>query len=191
MSYGKTIPIVISAKCARSEFNGCDPDFIRNTYHGRCCWVSTKGKGTTTVVTVEEEQWDSLRKLGAVINRNGIIRTVNGKCPFQSDETGLCTIHLSGKKPWSCCISPWFLSKCDKLIIRNRYRMMRCFKAEPRLPAYLAFKGGLLTLFGKKESDRVVNHFAGGGGDVKAFMLTTRYLLCKKMQHTWHNKSLK
>jgi hypothetical protein len=185
MSRGKTIPVIISAKCARSEFNGCDPDFIRNVCHGRCCWVLEGKKGTTTTVMVEEDQRTTLRKLGATINdRSGIIKTVNGKCVFQSPETGLCTVHLSGKKPRSCCQSPWFLTKNDKLIIRNRYRLMCCFKAEPRLPAYRAFESGLRTLFGNKEAARVIAHFEKGGGDVKAGMISDRYLLCKTVQHT-------
>jgi hypothetical protein len=115
----------------------------------------------------------------------------DGRCRFQGQD-GLCQIHAetgeSGEslKPRSCFISPWILTPKGKLIIRNRYRLLGCFKAEPRLPAYKAFRSGLQMLFGEEETERIVAHFDGGGGDLEIGLDRRREALVRRVMSEWH-----
>lgn len=183
--------ITISAKNARLEFQGCSEDYIKNVCHGRCCWTTIGGK-TTTSIYAEPDQRVEIIKRGGVFGSDGVIKTgSDGKCIFQ-EKCGTCKIHPQRSesgvevKPRSCYISPWILTPSNKLIIRNRYRLLRCFKADPKLPAYIAFASGLRMAFGDVVYAAIKKHFDSGGGDFEADMPQERFDLIKRVMHNWH-----
>ncbi len=181
--------VVISAKTMRLEFNGCDPEFIQGTCKGRCCWVSSNPRGTT--IHVEPDEAAALQALGVEIDFESTLVTVvkpgcrTPRCFFQCVATGMCEIHGKGK-PRSCYQSPFMLSKRDRLVIRNRYKMLPCYRAAPRLPVYRAFSSGLTLLFGAAEAARITAHLDGGGGDCDAAMLEERYHFLKEVAVIWN-----
>lgn len=196
---GDRRPIVISAANARLEFNGCQPGFIANVCHGRCCWVSNPAPGPVkklTTIYVEPHQREEIAARGGEFDERGVLKTTAcGTCKFQlgsGEHKGMCQLHPQTAadggpvKPRSCYISPWVLSKNDKLIIRNRYKMLSCYRAEPRLPAYLAFASGLRMLFGA-EFEAIKRHFREGGGDYAATLPADLYNLVKHVRDTWND----
>jgi 1-aminocyclopropane-1-carboxylate deaminase/D-cysteine desulfhydrase-like pyridoxal-dependent ACC family enzyme len=185
------IQVIISAKAARLPFEGCSADYIRNVCHGRCCWTTGENGKLTTTIFVEPDQLIQITQRGGVV-QNGIIQTASsGKCRFQATE-GFCSLHNErspeGKfvKPRSCYISPWILTANNKLIIRNRYKMLRCFKAEPQLPAYRAFFSGLVMLFGVEQAQIIANHFDTGGDDYSTILSCKRAALVRHVMSVWH-----
>jgi DNA modification methylase len=91
------------------------------------------------------------------------------KCPFKTPQD-LCGIHFTEYKPFGCIASPFTLNKSDTLIVRNRYKMLKCYKDGARLPAYKAFRASLDLIFGAAEAERVCGHLERGGGDIYAEM---------------------
>ncbi len=85
-----------------------------------------------------------------------------------------------------CCISPWSLSPNNKLIIRNRYKRLRCFKKDGSIPAYKVFYHGLEILFGPEQAKKLAIHFDNGGGDIVVDMLDERYELIRNVLSEWH-----
>jgi 1-aminocyclopropane-1-carboxylate deaminase/D-cysteine desulfhydrase-like pyridoxal-dependent ACC family enzyme len=187
------IAVTISAKNAMLKFQGCTKDYILSVCHGRCCWVTTKDKKVNTTIYVEEDQRAPLESLGASLDSGVISVGVDGKCVFQTCG-GLCSLQnkraVSGAelKPRSCYISPWILTKNSKLIIRNRYKLLRCFKAPGSIPVYKAFNSGLVMLFGADEAAKITKHFDDGGGDYKTILCKSRELLVRHVMSTWHNE---
>ena len=186
-----SISITISAKNARLEFQGCSPDYIKTVCKGRCCWIATKTKEVYTTVYVEEDQQAAIKSHDGTFNEHGILVTdEDGKCHFQDRVSGFCKLRLeqvNGEsiKPHSCSISPWVLSKKGRLFIRNRYKLLRCYKMEPRVPAYRAFRSGLVVLFGEEEVARIVAHFDGGGGDYPVQLSRIRAKLVRGVMLLW------
>ena len=188
------VDVVISEKCARWEFQGCSEDYIRGTCNGRCCWTTDEKGKTYTLIHVEEDQKEAIKKQGGCFRDDDIIQTgEDGKCVFQDKISGLCDLHCQQKedgeslKPRSCFISPWILSKNNRLIIRNRYKLLRCFKTEPKIQAYIAFASGLKMLFGDNEYDKIYAHFNNGGGDYAAKIPSARANLVKDVMSIWHD----
>lgn len=182
--------VTITKKSAWLMFQGCTPDFIADTCHGRCCWViGDDGKPTTTIY-VEADQQAELINRGARLTDN-VLQTVGGKCGFQHPADGFCTIHnrrAAGEyvKPRSCYISPWILSKHNKLMIRNRYKQLKCGRIS-KVPAYLAFYSGLVMLFGDSGANGISEHFTKGGGDLVLPLHVERIALVKRVMGLWHN----
>ena len=183
---GKTVPVKVSAAMMRLPFEGCSEEYIRTTCHGRCCHIKSHPQGT--VVKLEPDQIKALRKRGAQVVR-GILKTIKKRCIFhgvdKDREDGLCRLHGTPDKPRNCIQSPFILTRRDTLIVRNRYRMLICFKAAPALPAYKAFRSALNLLFGLSEAERICKHLEAGGGDLTAQMLGDRYLFNKDVAETW------
>lgn len=156
--------LTISAANARLLFNGCQPAFIRDVCHGRCCYVKP-GKGPAyTTVPVEKAQRPAIEARGVKLDDGKI--SACGRCPFHN-ATGFCDLHGTPDKPRSCIISPWTLTKKRKLIVRNRYKLLKCYKAAPGLPAYKAFASGLKMIFGEDNYALIEKHFNAGGGDLR------------------------
>ena len=135
--------IKISVKSLKQKFQRCEPEYIKSVCHGRCC----EGTGGI-MVTVHKSEVKSIKALGATV-KNGFIQADKGcsLCPFKKD--GLCSIYE--EKPFGCKASPFTLSKRNVLIIRNRYRMLRCYKTPEAIPAYEAHRWSLEQIFGKEE----------------------------------------
>jgi Fe-S-cluster containining protein len=162
--------VKVSAASARQEFNGCDPDYIRTTCHASCCRSSTSPTGT--MITVHPTEEAAIRARGANVI-NGLLQPKPGakRCPFQNTGTHLCDIHFTPDKPFGCIASPFTLTKNGQtLIIRNRYRSLKCYKDGKRLPAYVAFRASLDLIFGNETAQRIHDHLAGGGGDLTVGM---------------------
>lgn len=185
--------VIVSARAARLKFQGCSPDYIANVCHGRCCWVQN-GKQSSTTVYAEPDQRVALTVRGVKIGKDGVLKTrKDGKCFFQN-EVGHCGVHFEQNKgqqvkPRSCSISPWMLTKNGRLIIRNRYTLLRCYRAEPALPAYTAFRAGLVLLFGEDKAKEMVDHFENGGGDFRAEISEERYELMHHVSGVWKKVS--
>lgn len=106
-----------------------------------------------------------------VVHSNG-----DRKCTFHETDSDLCTLHALGTKPFTCTVSPFALNVNDLLVVRNRYRLLRCYNVEPRLPAYVAFRSSLDMLFGDDEAGRLCLALDGGSeGRVPAHMPRLQY----------------
>ena len=175
-----TVPVRISAASARLKFQGCDPDYIRNVCHGRCCESKTSPTGTGTMIPVSALEQPKIEARGAHVN-NGLIQPRPGEqhCPFKTSE-GFCELHGSGDKPFGCIASPFMLNSNDTLIIRNRYKMMNCRLKDGRTPAYKVFRASLDQFFGKEEAERICNHLDNPrSGDIEGQMLRSAYEIHK------------
>lgn len=165
---GEMVEVKISAASARQRFNGCDPDYIANVCHARCCESSTHPLGI--MVTIHPEEQDVIELQGGEVI-DGMLQPRAGekKCPFKTADQ-LCGLHGTEAKPFGCIASPFTLNANDTLIIRNRYRMLKCFEDGKKLPAYVAFRSSLDLIFGTDEAGRICRHLDNGGGDLPAYM---------------------
>lgn len=158
--------VKVSAKMARLRFHGCTPEYIRDVCHGACCRSSSQPSGT--LISVLPEEAPALEARGARVI-NGRIDTPAKRCPFQTTEH-LCGIHFTPDKPFGCIASPFTFNANGTLVVRNRYKMLRCYDEGPRIPAYLAFAASLKLIFGEVEAARITAHLDGGGEDLFAWV---------------------
>jgi len=150
--------IKVSAKSAMQLFRGCTPDYIVENCHGRCCRGSN---GISVAIGASEE--DRIASRGGVVI-NGLLQADRrGWCPFQQDD-GLCALHSGDDKPLGCRVSPFTINNNNTLIVRNRYRLLRCFKGGT-VPAYIAFHSSLEALFGSNALD-IASRLSNGDGDL-------------------------
>ncbi|MGK2898570.1 MAG: hypothetical protein ACSLE9_07765 [Burkholderiaceae bacterium] len=163
-------PVNISAAMARQIFHGCEPDYIANVCHAKCCESSTQPGGTLITVLPGEEL--ALRARGGEII-DGLLQPVARRCPMKT-EADLCGLHDTPDKPFGCIASPWMLTKRQTLIVRNRYRLLKCYR-DGTLPAYRAFASGLVLMFGAAETERITAHLEAGGGNLLVWMLSTEH----------------
>jgi len=169
----KLIPVVVSGPMMRQLFHSCEPEYIRNVCHGRCCESS---KGILVVINKREEKGIVLK--GGTVVDGKLDPSLMGKCPFKTHDH-LCGIHHTGK-PFGCKASPFTLNNNDILIVRNRYRMLVCYKAEGSQPAYISHKGSLITIFGEKEADRIIKRVIDGDDRILAEMKRDVYDMLKE-----------
>jgi hypothetical protein len=95
-------------------------------------------------------------------------------CPFKKD--GLCGLHFTPDKPFGCIASPFTLNGRDTLIVRNRYKMLPCYRGKAaKEPAYKAFFSSLSLLFGVVGAEMLVEHFDNGGNDLIMDMFLDNY----------------
>lgn len=167
------VQVKVSAANLRQLFHPCTPEFIRDVCHAHCCESSTSSTGTMIAVGADEQP--RLEAMGATVV-DGLIQPQAGcrKCPFK-DAANLCTLHATDAKPWGCIASPFTLNKHGTLIVRNRYRVLRCFKAPGSVPAYLAHAASLRLIFGSTEAARITAHLDAGGADTMATMPADSY----------------
>lgn len=148
----KTQRIKISNKSLKLKFQPCEPDYIKNVCHGRCC-EGANG----LMVTVHDSEIKRIEAIGAhlgvTVKNNFIVdKDKTGLCPFKTKE-GLCSIHED--KPFGCKAIPFTLNKNDTLIIRNRYRLLRCYNTPEAIPAYKAHQWSLRQIF-KDKTDQLI-----------------------------------
>jgi hypothetical protein len=168
--------ITISAAMTKLPFHGCEKNYIRETCKGICCHSSVSPSGIIVSVLPEEEK--VLTEQGAEIV-NGQIQAVDKRCPFKLKGSELCALHDKGLKPFGCRVSPFSLNKTGTLIIRNRYRLMRCYNAGPKIPAYIAFAQSLITLIGGRHYGILKMYLDNGGGNM---MFTVSKELINKLR---------
>lgn len=166
--------VKISAASMRQRFHGCTPDYIARRCHGSCCRSSSAPGGT--LVTVHRSEAEAVAASGVEVV-DGRIVPVNRRCPNQTPED-LCRVHGTDAKPFGCYASPFTLTSTGAtLVIRNRYRMLRCYKdplseawgdaGEAEAPeAYHAFAGSLRAVLGEEQAAYVTGWLDAGGGDV-------------------------
>jgi DNA modification methylase/Fe-S-cluster containining protein len=151
--------VKISAKSLKQKFQPCEAEYIKKVCHGRCCEGSDG-----LMVTVHDTEVDKFSKLTKLDGNFILDESGTGICPFKKDD--LCSIHED--KPFGCKASPFTLNKNNTLIIRNRYRMLRCYNTNEAVPAYQAHRWSLVQIFGEKEVDRIVAEIENGSDDVYA-----------------------
>lgn len=158
--------VKISAACARQLFTQCGPKCIElNGCKGNCC--DAPGRPSGCLITINPREQERIEGLGGVVEE-GLLQPRAGErgCPFKKD--GLCSIHEIGK-PFGCTASPFTLNRAGTLIIRNRYRMLPCYRGPgEKGPAYVVFRASLDIIFGHEEAERICDHLAAGGGDLMA-----------------------
>ena len=146
--------VKINLLALQQQFHECTPEFIRDVCQARCCRSSTDPSGIAVVVTQLEAV--KLRELGAVVDsETGRVAPVCRRCPFQSTANHLCKLHNTEAKPKGCIISPFTINKNNTLIVRNRYRLLPCFKAEGSKPVYVAHSQSLVKMFGEKNAQLI------------------------------------
>lgn len=168
-----TTAVKVSAKMMRLEFNGCEPDYIRDVCHAKCCDAPSRPTGM--LVTIHPTEQMKIEDRGASVVK-GLLQPSLGTrgCPFKSLDH-LCTLHFTDDKPFGCIASPFTLTPRRTLIVRNRYKLLPCYKDGKRRPAYEAFRTSLDLLFGHDEASRICFHLEKGGGDLIADMLSTAF----------------
>ena len=166
--------VKVSAKMCRLLFV-CNPDYIATICHGRCCNPAS-GKRLVAITTDETPR---IINLGARVDGGFLLPDpATGLCPFKTPE-GLCGVHATDQ-PFGCKMSPFKLNTTGTLIIRHRYCSMRCHR-DGTVAAYLVFRRSLEALFGSGETERIVTHLDGGGGNLIAEMPRKNYLAAKEI----------
>lgn len=165
---GTTVDVNVSVPMLKQKFQPCTADYIKDTCVGRCC----EGTGGI-MVTIHKTEEARIKSLGADV-KDGMIVPDNGLCPFKTPE-GLCSIH-GDQKPFGCKASPFTLNANGTLIIRNRYRCMKCYDTDDAVPAYEAHKWSLEQIFGVAETAYIISTIKGGEEkQVKAKMSRAHY----------------
>ena len=158
----------ISAKCARLQFITCGPECIAAGCGGNCCDAPSRPSGC--LISIHPDEQAAIEARGGVV-REGLLQPAPGArgCPFK--RAGLCMLHETPDKPFGCIASPFTLNRGGTLIVRNRYKMLPCYRlAGSKQPAYRAFAASLRLLFGEAETARIAAHFDSGGGDLVAVL---------------------
>ena len=179
--------VKISAKNARLAFNGCDPDYIRDVCHASCC--DSKTSATGTLITIHPSEETAIEKRGGVV-LDGLLQPKTGekKCPFKN-EVNLCGLHFTPDKPFGCIASPFTLNDNNTLIVRNRYKLLKCYNDGPRMPAYKAFRASLDLIFGLDEAERICNELNNGCDDINAQMPIENWKKLQENDDIKHGKS--
>lgn len=163
-----TRQVILSAAQARQRFHGCTPEYIANVCHAACCRSTVAPTGI--VVSVLPDEQPALEARGAVV-KDGLVQPRAGekRCPFTAPGY-LCGLHGSSDKPTGCIASPFTLNPAGtRIIVRNRYRLLRCYRDDrdgPAPPAYEAFRASLDLILGASEAARAVEHLVQGGDDL-------------------------
>jgi uncharacterized protein YwbE len=178
------IPVRVSAAMMHQPFHPCTPDFIAGTCRAACCESSTHPDGI--IVSIHPSEAGAIGDRGGVVV-DGFLRPHNGarRCPFKAPDD-LCTLHAAGAKPFGCVASPFTLNDRDTLIVRNRYRLLRCYKADGAVPAYVAHRASLDRIFGPAEAARIAAHLDGGGEDLGATIDPAVYAMLKDNDDAKH-----
>lgn len=150
-----TTIVRVNIPALQQRFRPCDPDFIRDVCHGACCRSTTDPTGIAVVVTPAEAV--RLRRRGAdVDDETGRIVPQNRRCPFQAADTFLCTVHADDE-PMGCAISPFTINPTNTLIVRNRYRLLKCYNGPDAIPVAHAHRRSLEMIFGAGATTVIVN----------------------------------
>lgn len=164
------IKIKVSLASLRQQFIPCNSEYINNTCHGRCC------QGTDGIcVTIHNNERNHIKNLGGNIDDNGfLIPDSRGLCQFKNDN-GFCNIHENGK-PFGCAASPFTLNTNNTLVVRNRYRMLKCYRDEGnKLPVYEAHKFAFNSIFEANEVKRIIEAVNAGDDEFYAYISPEKY----------------
>lgn len=156
------VPVAVSGPMLRQMFRPCEPDFIKSVCLGRCCHGSS---GLSVIVHPSEQQ--RIETLGVTVTDGFIVADSSGLCPLKTTD-GLCSQHDS--KPLGCKASPFTFNDSGLLVVRNRYRLLKCFKAAGAVPAYIAHRWSLDQLFGSSEASRIADAAERGDDRISATM---------------------
>jgi hypothetical protein len=172
------VRIKVSAASARLPFNGCEPTYIRDVCHAKCC--DAPGRPTGTLITIHPSEQSRIEAMGAVV-QDGLLQPREGerKCPFKTLDH-LCGIHFEKGEPFGCIASPFTLNTNDTLIVRNRYKLLPCYNDGPRTPAYRAFAESLVLILGADQARQVTAHLNDGGGDVSVMIRRTTWQMLRE-----------
>lgn len=170
----------ISAAMMRQPFHGCTPEFIKDVCQGRCCRSPGAKTGTGTMVTIHPSEVRRVERAGGVVV-DGLLLPREGErqCPFQGDEY-LCGLHGTAAKPFGCIASPFTLNENDTLIVRNRYRLLPCYKTEGAPPAYEAFYASLELIFGEYLARYISSRLGLEARDFAVLMPERSYRMLKE-----------
>jgi len=157
----------VSGKMARLCFEGCSLAYIQQTCHGRCCASSMRIGGA--LIAVHDLECASVKAAGGVVI-NGLLQTVDGRCPFQDASTFTCTVHDTAAQPLGCRVSPFKLNDNGTLVIRQRNIALCCYRKTGGIPAFKAYRSSLIAAFGDQEAARIVWLVEMGADTVLAFM---------------------
>lgn len=158
----ETVPVRVSVPMARQRFRPCDPDFIRDVCKAACC--DAPGSEYGAKVSIFEGELPVVRSHGGEVDERGFLRPKPGEkgCPFKEEGSNLCVLHATGEKPSGCIASPFTFNANRLLIVRNRYRLLKCYKAEGAIAAYRAHFASLVLIFGAREAERIRDVLDGG-----------------------------
>ena len=156
--------VKISTKSMLQEFHPCTLNYIQNVCFGRCCESSM---GLSVVIHPLDNIdliSDKLQGIGYIKN-NHIYPNIGNVCPFKNNKTHTCNIHEN--KPMGCRFSPFTLTKSGTLIVRNRYRLLKCYCKEKdgKLPAYKSHAWSLIQIFGEPVYRSICENIETGKGD--------------------------
>lgn len=153
----KTTTVNLSGKTLQMRFC-CTTDFITSKCKGACC----RRSGKSAIIPVTQDEADRLTNAYGITVENGCIQAVNKYCPFQDKTTGFCSLHLKDEKPLGCILGPLMLTSRNTLVVRNRAMLFACHKPLDAPPAWVAFKSGLIKLFGEDGYTKIEDHFKTG-----------------------------
>lgn len=162
------VSVEISKKMLMQKFQPCKSDYIKSNCVGRCC------EGTNQIlVSVHETEEQKFKNMGASIT-NGFIQPnpETKKCPFKK-QNGLCKIH--DEKPFGCKASPFTFNSNNLLIVRNRYRSLKCYNTEKAIPIYESHRWSLEQIFGKKETTEIIKKVINGNDKIQAKINKFKY----------------
>ena len=164
------VPISVSGAMLRQLFHPCQSEFITGTCRGQCC------QGTNGImVTIHESERVAIEAQGATVKDGYIVADKRGLCPFKSDD-GFCRIHGRGK-PFGCQASPFTLNGNGTLIVRNRYRVLKCYACAESMPAHQAHAWSLDAVLGSSEAARVSALAANGADKIAATIGAREYAM--------------
>ena len=159
LTVGVDTKIKISVRSLLQKFHPCEVGYIQTVCHGRCC----EGSGGL-MVTIHNSEVDRIKSLGGIVENVFLKDTNGGKCQFKVDD--LCSIH--NEKPFGCKASPFTLTVNNVLIVRNRYRLLRCYDKDDGVPAYQAHRWSLEQIFGIEETRHIISEIENGVVDIFA-----------------------
>jgi hypothetical protein len=155
----ETVVVKVSVASLMQTFHGCEPEYIRTVCKARCC--DAPGRPSGTMISIHPTEVPVIVRRGGRVE-GGLLVTPERVCTFKDTETYLCTLHTTPDKPFGCIASPFTLNKAGTLIIRNRYRLLPCYRPAgreipgPRRPAYIAFEASLRRIFGPEGADGLI-----------------------------------
>jgi len=169
------VTVRVSGAQLRQRFDGCQPDFVANVCHGMCC-CPTKGPAMPVIVVARIGAGTWRRTPG----EDDIRITRDALCPHFVDYR--CGLHGDPEKPMGCLVAPFYISEHGLLGVRNRYRRFPCFNGGARLPAYVAFRSGLDSIFGREAAQGVADAAEAGVGIFTAEIPDGAYAALKEVQ---------
>ena len=177
---GATTAIAISMPMLKQLFHPCDLEYVTANCRGRCC------QGTDGImVTIHPTEAARIEALGATVTDGFVQADSRGLCPFKTDA-GRCRIH--DHKPFGCAASPFTLNENNTLIVRNRYRCLKCYKADGALPAYIAHRWSLVHILGEKETQRVADEIEAGAEKITAHIKTSTVRMLRANDDIKHGR---